>query len=77
LQSGQQPIDGAKAVLADPLLDKMVGHWTMNGKLMGQPTTHRRGQMDSQSPVPGNSRVGTSRSQDCQAAIRSDAHDGL
>jgi len=40
LQSGQQPIDGAKAVLADPLLDKMVGHWTMNGKLMGRPTTH-------------------------------------
>ena len=27
LQSGQQPIDGANAVLADPLLDKMVGHW--------------------------------------------------
>ena len=40
LQSGQQPIDGANAVLADPLLDKMVGHWTMNGKLMGRPTTH-------------------------------------
>jgi hypothetical protein len=40
LQPGQQPIDGAKAVLADPRLDKMVGHWTMNGELMGQPTTH-------------------------------------
>jgi hypothetical protein len=40
LQSGQQPIDGAQAVLADPLLDKMVGHWTMNGKLMGRPTIH-------------------------------------
>ena len=25
---------------ADPLLDKMLGHWTMNGKLLGQPTTH-------------------------------------
>jgi hypothetical protein len=35
LQSGQQPIDGANAVLADPLLDKMVGHWRMNGTLMG------------------------------------------
>ncbi len=30
LQSGQQPIDGASAVLADPLLDKMVGHWTVD-----------------------------------------------
>jgi hypothetical protein len=40
LQSGQQPIDGANAVLADPLLDKMVGHWTMNGTLMGRPTMH-------------------------------------
>ena len=40
LQSGQEPIDGAKAVLADPLLDKMVGHWTMNGKLIGRPTAH-------------------------------------
>ncbi len=40
LQSGQQPIDGANAVLADPLLDKMVGHWAMNGTLMGRPTMH-------------------------------------
>src|SRR5258705_9528791 len=23
-----------------PLLDKMAGHWTMNGELMGQPATH-------------------------------------
>jgi hypothetical protein len=40
LQAAQQPIDGPHAVLADPLLDKMVGDWTMNGKLMGQSTTH-------------------------------------
>src|SRR5260370_38297857 len=40
LQSGQQPIDGANAVLADPLLDKMVGHWRMSGTLMGRPTMH-------------------------------------
>jgi hypothetical protein len=38
LKSGQQPINGANAIFADPLLDKMVGHWTMNGELMGRPT---------------------------------------
>jgi hypothetical protein len=26
LRSGQQPIDGANTVFADPLLDKIVGH---------------------------------------------------
>lgn len=34
------PIDGVSAVLSDPLLDKMVGHWTMSGKLLGKPATH-------------------------------------
>lgn len=35
-----QPIDGANAVLADSLLDNMVGHWKMSGKMMGKPAAH-------------------------------------
>ena len=32
------PIDGAGTVLADPLLERMVGHWTVTGTLAGRPT---------------------------------------
>jgi hypothetical protein len=32
--------DGANAMFADPLLDKMVGHWTMTGTLLGRPANH-------------------------------------
>jgi hypothetical protein len=35
-QQSQKP----QPVLADPLLDKMVGHWMMTGKLMGKQVTH-------------------------------------
>jgi hypothetical protein len=29
---------GAGATLSDPLLDRMVGHWTMTGTLLGKAT---------------------------------------
>jgi hypothetical protein len=40
LSQNPPAIDGANAVLADPLLDQMVGHWKMSGKMMGKPATH-------------------------------------
>jgi len=33
--------DGVNAVFQDPLLDQMVGTWTLTGTIMGQQTTHR------------------------------------
>ncbi len=35
-----RPIDGANALFADPLLDNLLGHWKLTGKLMGRPATH-------------------------------------
>ncbi len=78
LQSGQQPIDGANAVLADPLLDKMVGHWAMNGTLMGRPTMHSvEAKWVLNHQFLGIHEWGSSRPQDWQAALRSAAHDRL
>src|SRR5258708_15779446 len=34
------PVDGAGVPFNDPLLDKMVGHWTLKGTLVGKPATH-------------------------------------
>jgi Protein of unknown function (DUF1579) len=37
---GRAALDGAGIAMSDPLLDKMVGHWTMTGTLLGHPATH-------------------------------------
>jgi len=34
------PIDGAGVTLNDPLLDKLVGHWSMTGTLAGRAVKH-------------------------------------
>jgi hypothetical protein len=34
------PVDGAGVPFNDSLLDKMVGHWTLKGTLVGRPATH-------------------------------------
>jgi hypothetical protein len=40
MSQNPQTVDGVDAVFTDPLLDKMVGHWAMTGKLLGQPAKH-------------------------------------
>lgn len=34
------PLDGAGVIFDDPLLDHMIGHWTMTGTLAGRPVHH-------------------------------------
>jgi hypothetical protein len=33
------PVDGPNVSFQDPLLDRMVGHWTVSGTLLGKPVT--------------------------------------
>ena len=33
-------LDGEGIPMNDPLLDKMVGHWTLSGTMVGRPATH-------------------------------------
>lgn len=32
-----KPLDGAGTIMNDPLLDRMIGHWTMSGMMVDRP----------------------------------------